>query len=44
MIWLICFGVTVREILRVEIPEKLLSQQKKLKTVFSTVDILLQED
>ena len=28
MVWLISFGVTVREILRVEIYEKLLNQQK----------------
>ena len=35
------FGVTVREISRVEISKKLLSQQKNYETVFSRVDILL---
>ena len=39
MVWLIGFGVTVPEILRVEISQKMLSQQKITK--FSQAGILL---
>ena len=41
MVCLIDFGVTIRDILRVNIPEKLLSQQKYYNSVFLRVDILL---
>ena len=40
MVWLIGFGVTVREVSRVEISKKLLSQQKNNETLSARVDIL----
>ena len=42
MVWLIGFGVTVREIFRVEISKKLLSQKKEISKPFlSRADVLL---
>ena len=34
MVWLINFGVIVREIMRIKISEKLLSQQQNSKTLY----------
>ena len=41
IVWIIVFGVNVFEILKVEISEKLLSQQRDQNPVFSRVEMLL---